>query len=242
MKVTVCDNDEHDLALLVELLAKYSSMHPEYSIETSAFTSPFEMLCEAESHGGSDLLILDIYMDGISGASAARELRASGSDAEIIFVTTSKDHALEAFALDAAKYIVKPCTEAVLFSSLDKVFSHITAKPGSLFTLKTTDGYVRIHSSDVLYTETGRNNYQDIHTLKGGTISVRATARGIYDILSEDGSFARCGVSYNINLKHVRTISKETLIFDTGISIPIPHRSYQQIKEKFLSYGMDKDF
>ena len=128
MKVTVCDNDEHDLALLVELLAKYSSMHPEYSIETSAFTSPFEMLCEAESHGGSDLLILDIYMDGISGGRAARELRASGSDAEIIFVTTSKDHALEAFALDAAKYIVKPCTEAVLFSSLDKVFSHIAAK------------------------------------------------------------------------------------------------------------------
>ena len=120
MRVAVCDNDKNDLAAVSELLQKYSGMHPEYSIETSAFSSAMEMLCHAERRGCCDLFLLDIYMDGIDGVAAAKEIRELTKDSEIIFITASKDFALDAFALDAAQYIVKPCTESTLFTAWTK--------------------------------------------------------------------------------------------------------------------------
>lgn len=242
MRVAVCDNDKNDLAPVSELLQKYSGLHPEYSIETSAFSSAMEMLCHAERRGCCDLFLLDIYMDGIDGVAAAKEIRELTKDSEIIFITASKDFALDAFALDAAQYIVKPCTENTLFPALDKVFARFTAASESAFTLKTTTGYTRIRPSEVIYTETSRNNYQEIHLLKDKTVFARITAQSLYDILANDDSFVRCGAAYNINLKHVRTVSKDEVTFDTGIPILIPHRAYTHVKEKFINYGMDIDF
>ena len=38
---------------------------------------------------------LDIYMDGLSGMDAAKELRKTDADCLLVFTTTSTDHALE---------------------------------------------------------------------------------------------------------------------------------------------------
>ena len=40
---------------------------------------------------------LDIYMDGMTGMEAAKELRKTNTDCLLVFTTTSTDHALEGF-------------------------------------------------------------------------------------------------------------------------------------------------
>ena len=53
---------------------------------------------------------LDIYMMGMTGIEAARELRKTDTDCLLIFTTTSTDHALEGFQVRAMHYLVKPFT------------------------------------------------------------------------------------------------------------------------------------
>lgn len=71
------------------------------------FTNPFEALSFAE-RVKIDLVFLDIDMPNLDGLALAEKLRASQPRIEIIFVTAYAQHALSAFRLHAAGYLLKP--------------------------------------------------------------------------------------------------------------------------------------
>ena len=70
-----------------------------------------EAFLEAEHKLPFSVAFLDIYMMGMTGIEAARELRKTDTDCLLIFTTTSTDHALEGFQVRAMHYLVKPYTE-----------------------------------------------------------------------------------------------------------------------------------
>lgn len=55
-----------------------------------------------------DVLFLDVKMPGINGIEAGKILRQRGSKAKIVYITAFKDYALDAFAVKALGYLVKP--------------------------------------------------------------------------------------------------------------------------------------
>mgnify|MGYP000199309244 CR=1 FL=1 len=68
-------------------------------------------LCGAEAEllefeSGESFLAADIYMHGMSGMDAAKELRKTDADCLLVFTTTSTDHALEGFQVRALHYLV----------------------------------------------------------------------------------------------------------------------------------------
>ena len=48
--------------------------------------------------------------------------------------------------------------------------------------LKTSEGILRLYSRNVVFTETGKKNYQVIHTIDGKKIEVRITTAEIFDL------------------------------------------------------------
>lgn len=50
-----------------------------------------------------DFLFLDIYMEGFDGVETARRLRTEGCKADLIFLTTSPDFAIEGYEVEAAE-------------------------------------------------------------------------------------------------------------------------------------------
>ena len=67
-----------------------------------------EAFLAAEKEQRFTAAFLDIYMGGMSGMDAARELRKMDTDCMLVFTTTSTDHALEGFQVRAMHYLVKP--------------------------------------------------------------------------------------------------------------------------------------
>lgn len=65
-----------------------------------------------------ELLFLDILMPGMSGLDVARQLNAGQNSPLFAFVTQQRDYAVEAFALGALDYIMKPLTPARLEETL----------------------------------------------------------------------------------------------------------------------------
>ena len=57
-----------------------------------------------------DIVFLDIYMLREDGVDIARILNKISPETRIVFVTTSEEHAVSAFSLDALHYLVKPVT------------------------------------------------------------------------------------------------------------------------------------
>ena len=93
------------------------------------------------------------------------------------------------------------------------------------FTIKTTEGYTQFFSSDIIFTEQNRISLNMLHIINGRIMSVQMSSSELFDKLSTDSMFIRCGEQLNINLRYVRTLSRDEIFFDNGQTVRIPHRT-----------------
>jgi len=67
-----------------------------------------------------DAVLLDIHMPGDNGLVIAEQLLALEDPPAVIFCTAHQQHALQAFAVSAVDYLLKPVRKEKLFAALDK--------------------------------------------------------------------------------------------------------------------------
>ena len=123
LKIAICDDDAGDRERIAEDLRVYAAAHQEHSIEMTVYSSAFAMLDAFEKAGCPDIALLDICMPGMLGTELARDILRCSENTDILFLTTSSDYAVDAFALHAADYIQKPYTQEKLSASLDRVIA-----------------------------------------------------------------------------------------------------------------------
>ena len=218
------------------LLKKYTCEHPQYEIKAISFSSPLELLAYVAKDGGFDILLLDVYMPGILGTEAARELRAMGDNCQVIFLTTSRDHAIDAFSLDAAHYLVKPYSEKEFFSALDKVLDKLTKRNDVYITIKSMDGISRVDLNKLVYSVTD-NHVQKLYLSDGRVITVRKSSSELFELLEEEPRFYNCGSTYIITMDYIVELSSKGVAFSTGARIPILSRKYMELKKLYMDYS-----
>lgn len=82
-RILICDDDAQDLARVQGLVQEYYGD----SAELGLFSSAEELFDNIRSGAKAELLLLDILMPGMSGMSLAAELRRSGFEGQIVFIT-----------------------------------------------------------------------------------------------------------------------------------------------------------
>ena len=105
LKIAICDDAAGDRERIAEDLRVYAAAHQEHGIETTVYSSAFAMLDAFEKAGCPDIVLLDICMPGMLGTELARDILRCSENTDILFLTTSSDYAVDAFALHAADYI-----------------------------------------------------------------------------------------------------------------------------------------
>ena len=110
MNIAVCDDDEKELENLHEMIDKWAKEQGKI-VKVHEF-SRGEVLCNAILDGKRyDLFILDVLMPGMDGITLAKKLRISNyvaDGAPILFLTSSRDYAVESYEVRAFHYLVKP--------------------------------------------------------------------------------------------------------------------------------------
>lgn len=239
ISIAICDDELRELERANSLLKQYAFKHPEYEIKISNFSAPLELITQVTENGGFDVLLLDIYMPGILGTEAARELRDLGDNCPIIFLTTSRDHAVDAFSLNAAHYLVKPYSEKDFLTALEKVMDKLAEKDEVYITVKSTDGISRVDLNKLVYSET-ENHLQKLYMSDGRVISVRKTSTELFELLEEYPRFYKCGSTYIINMDYIVELSAKSVVFSTGAKIPIPSRKYAEFKKIYMDYSCSR--
>ena len=82
-------------------------------VEVTGFTRPREALAWASEHP-IDLALLDVEMPGMTGIELAAAIKERQPDAAVIFVTAFPKYAVDAFAVRASGYLLKPVTAEAL--------------------------------------------------------------------------------------------------------------------------------
>ena len=97
-----------------------------------------------------DIVLMDIYMDGLTGIEAAAKLREISLDTILIFATTSVDHMAEAFPCRAFDYIMKPIDIPRLYKALDEAVK-VLPENQPFITINVDKQEINIIVSDIMY-------------------------------------------------------------------------------------------
>ena len=233
--IAVCDDLESERIALARMIQSYARRR-SLSVHLRLFSSGESLLSALRKPPPIHLLFLDIYMPGLSGVETARRIRASGSEVSIIFATTSQDHGLDSFEVQASDYLVKPFREEDVSSCLDWFFSHIP-EPLRPLSVYSEGEWQKLPLSAILYVDV-YDHQSRIHTARG-PIVVR---RGLDDLESAIGSgdFLRCHRSFLVNLNHVESVEGNAFRMDDQSLVPISSSNALRIRGQFIEWTYTK--
>lgn len=235
--IAICDDEVMELNRTKEMCGECLTAFSEYSFKLSLFSDSQVLLDQAEQEQ-FDIVLLDIYMPGLSGIELARIIRDRRQECQLIFLTTSMAHAIEAFSLHAAHYLVKPYTIQQLSDALTKAIAGVNKAERAQIILKIPGGVQRINYTDFIFSETERH-VQRIHLEDNRLIQVRITSTELYELMSKDSRFFKCGSTYILNLEKVEEVTVQYIMFENGVKIPMLRRQYKDLLERYTGYSLD---
>ena len=234
IKLAVLDDEKAYLDRISALLTKYEQ-DKNVQIEACFFLDARDVLAKVESGEKFDAYLLDIYMQDMTGMSVATELRNRNVKSPIVFLTSSTDHALEAFGVNATHYLLKPYTEEHFFFAMDKAMQSVKDHQNDSIVMKVDNGYRHFTIQEILYAE-AEDKYQRIYLRGGEKILVRITSTELYEKVKEFDCFFRCGRSHIINLNHVRKVTASSVLLKTGKELKLSHTAIAALKTAFFNY------
>lgn len=223
--VAICEDERYILEELRRKVEKYINRKSlDASIKT--FMSGEELLKAKKKF---DIILLDLMLPGIDGLEVARQISCRS---RIIFVTSYREYAVEAFDANAVHYLVKPVTEERLFSALDRAVNQTEQMDNQALTLIKSGKTQVIFIRDILYCEVF-NHQVRIHTVHGtydyfGTLDMLETKL--------DERFFRCHRSFVVNMSCVAGQEKGVAILTNGERIFISRRKQTDFIQRLLNF------
>ena len=158
--------------------------------------------------GKYDLVLLDVFMDGMTGVEVARRIRTVDPVVMMAFVTTSSDFAMEGYRARVERYLLKPFQAEDVHEVIASAAQRIGSKNEcSLELAGESLPYSRIRFIE-------QSNHVTIVHLMGGEERRR---RGRLDDVEAElpcPPFYRCHKSYLVNLDHVKNIDRDLNMFE----------------------------
>jgi two-component system LytT family response regulator len=173
-----------------------------------------------------DIVFLDIEMPEYNGFDLLKFFRPEQIDFQIIFVTAYSEYALQAFAISAVDYLLKPIRKEHLIRAMNKVKiksqeatmqyqvlnENIQNPKNQKLVLHTANTLFVVKFSDIIYLEAD-GNYTCFYTTSQPKILVSKKVSE-FDFLESEDNFFRCHRSYLINIDKILRVDKKELALE----------------------------
>ena len=236
MRIAIVDDLADERAWLKERLARQLALRGA-AAELLAFDSG-ESFLAAEKKQRFTAAFLDIYMDGMSGMEAAKELRKTDTNCLLIFTTTSADHALEGFQVRALHYLVKPFSESELSALLDEMLAKLP-RPEPFLAVKVGGSDVRLFYRDMICAEHFAHMI-NIHTTAGKTLATRQSFKVFTEPLRKDARFFVCGRGVIVNLEHAADFQDAAFCMTDGSRVYVSQELRKSARQAFMEFLLQK--
>ena len=237
LKIAVCDDSRELLEKVEKDLHEYESVRST-PVTVHTYTNAVDLL-DGLKKTDYDILILDIIMPGFTGMQAAHEIRKFNEEIKIIFLTSSKEFAIESYSVGAYYYLLKPVLKEKLFSVLDKVVSEITSKQESCV-IYTHMGIVNIPFARIECLEV-YNKHLVFHLSDGSTKETRGALTDYENVFLERKEFLKIHRSYILNMDYIHSIEAGEIATYSGKKFPVSRLLAKDIKERYMNYMFTKE-
>ncbi|SCH86085.1 Sensory transduction protein lytR [uncultured Clostridium sp.] len=234
MNIAICEDNNEEFNIINKYIENWSK-EKNIEVKVDKYRSAESFLFEWIDYDKYDLIFLDIKMKYISGIELSNLIREKNKIVDIVFTTGIFEHALHGYSVNAMQYLLKPIGQNDIHLCLDKVLEKLnyTNKLSKFIIIKTSKNCIRLNYDEIYYFEMFSPNIT-IHTIKE-EIVIRKTISEVEDDL-RDNLFIRCHRSYIVNLRYVKSISKNTIILENGVSIPVSRNKYKEVNDSYINY------
>lgn len=236
MRIAVVDDLKAERALLKERLSRQLALRG-VEAEILEFESG-EAFLAAEKERRFSAAFLDIYMEGLSGMDAAKELRKTDTDCLLIFTTTSTDHALEGFQVRALHYLVKPFSEEELSGLLTEMLAKLP-RPEPVLMVKVSGSDVRLRYRDIVSAEHFAHMI-NIRTTAGKTLATRQSFKVFTEPLKKDPRFFVCGRGVIVNLEHAADFQDAAFCMTDGSRVYVNQELLKPARQALMEFLLQR--
>lgn len=186
--------------------------HSQLTIEAT-FDDGLDVLKYLQTHQ-VDVIFLDINIPSLDGVLLAQNISKFAQKPLIVFITAYKEHAVEAFELEAFDYILKPYHEMRIITMLRKVENSLQQSPvqGSAEAVRTPAHTVNLVKDErIIVTDINDIYYAEAHEKMTFVYTRReeyVMSMNITEFCHRlpEEAFFRCHRSYCVNLSKIREI------------------------------------
>ena len=231
MRIAVCDDDLREMEQLESALKGWD---PTRSAEK--YFSGAALLASAKQQPPFDIVFLDIYLPGENGIDIATELRTISPDTGIVFVTVSRDFAVEAFSLYAMHYLIKPVTTDGIIEAFKRL-TEFRAKKRVSITLKSGTNRHTVFLDQICLVESD-NHSVNILLTDGRRLKIRMSFSDIEQKM--DKNFLRINRGIIVNMDYIAQMGTNICVLRDGLSLPINIRQNTAIRAAYDNYVFDR--
>lgn len=227
LRIAICEDNSKEQEHLLNIIDK---LH--LPVKITLFNSGEEFLLDYRV-GKFDIIFMDIYMKNLSGIETITKIREIDQDISIAFTTSSTDHTLESYRLDALKYIEKPAKEKPVKDLLELVMLKKDKIPELKVKVKRKD--ITIPFDSIIYIEQ-KSHKLFLYLIDKQVLEVNDK---LDNIESEfDDNFFRCHKSYLVNFTHVKNLNRDLMVFvmKNNSNVHIRRESIPLARKHFEEY------
>ena len=235
MRIVVCDDEAAEVEKLCCMVRRLCEER-EVSAEVRGITN-YKRFLEDMAKVRADIVLLDICMGPHNGVEAARVLRRFNEDCAVIFVTSSRDYAVEAFEVTATHYVVKPVTPEKLQEALARTRFFQTKKKHLHVTVDYAE--LRVPLDDILYMETvGRKTR--LHLRSRAAVDSGMSLARILEQLLQEPQFIPCYRGIVMNADYVQALDEEGVTLQGKRLLPVSTKRFGEIRRQYHEYLIRK--
>lgn len=229
LQLAVCDDEKVFRSDLRKILGTELELCGiDYHI--SEFTSGEELIAGLEK-ADCQILFLDIEMKGIDGVEAARRLRETKRQVEIVFVTSYADFVFQGYEVRALNYILKPYEPEKIAAVLHTALEALDIEAEKYYVIDQRGGSIRVPLSSVKYFSSERRTVHAVTTEREYTFYEKLS-----DLETElPDTFVRIHNRYLVHLKYLEAVRQNTAVVD-GEELPVSRSCKSGLSIAFAKY------
>ncbi len=238
MRIAICDDEQRELEEISRVFSEAArALSTELSI--TACTSGQALAESVEAGFRPDLILLDVYMEGLGGIETARRLRRAQPGLPLAFLTASREFAVDAFELQALHYIIKPVTVEKAKTLLERLFAQ-TGRQKPCLELTDRRKEYRFPLESLQYVMS-RDKGVEIHLESSPQHSwVACPFREVIGQLGNDPDFLQISRGCVVRLGAVRYIGHGDCHMKNGQCLPIGRREQREVQNRYQDYLFQK--
>lgn len=229
IKVAICDDEIFYLDTYLKMINR---MKTKYSIEVHRFNSGEDLInYMVINEIQFDLVFLDIIMGELNGIETAKKIKQINETTEIVFLTSSKEYALDGYEIRAFNYIIKNSqnVEERIYAAI----KYTCAKSNDYILINNKSSIEKIEINKIIYIESNKRKIK-IKTIDS-EYEMYEKLDNVYEKIKKFG-FMKSHRSYIINMHYIKKIEVKDITTTMGDIIPISRGKVDEVKNNFINY------